>query len=398
MEQDDIIQSLHLEPVGRKPPTSQTEQGSQQGSGGAGAEMSGSGGNERDTPRSEHNKMPSQYSKADPDSIANAEETLQRTQATYGREEQDELLRRQEETGARYRDNARSAEQQAGNYPYQFMNLAKENPRGNLNRVSYNTTLRFSRLADKLNNRLHWNPGGAAGVFTGLRGQQMAPSQSSIEKWDPIETEEMRQMAANRRLDERARQAGVDLQSRIQAYPQDLQELGDRTALGFENELLSSENSFMRGWQNAVIASEYTGSVATYYQKNLERYMADLNLADKTRIADYLLNTLEPWAASYVQYLFGSGMSAPVIQQRVMEETLSNIYSMEGFSSTERAAATASFMAAHSIPAALVNSDAFTYFLTGDDRKKIQEAYDEITVASVQRNRKRGYNPGYGAR
>lgn len=309
-----------------------------------------------------------------------ASDTRKRLMEEYSPEEQGKLTKRMADTGAGLRDEARSAEQQAGNYPYQFMNLAKDNPRGNLNRANYNTTLRFSRLADKLNNRLHWNPGGAAGVFTGLRGQQMAPGQSSIERWSPIETEEMRQMAANRRLDERARQAGVDLQSRIQAYPQDLQEARDKATLGLEQEILSSENAFNRTWQEAVLVSEYQGSISQYFRKDLQRFMVDLDLGNKTRIGAYLLNYLSPWMGSFMSELIGAGTPVPDAAQRFSYEVINQIYSPNnGLTSQEKAQAAALMSIRPGIDLAVMQDRTFANVITGKDIREAQEARDVYT-------------------
>lgn len=282
-------------------------------SGSTGNETGTQGGNlknQGDMPNANRWPMPSQYSKVDPNSIQDANEMRDRLRGTYGENEQNTLVNRLENRGAQYRDDARSSEQQKGNYASQFDNLAQNNPRGNLNQASYDATLRFSRLADKVNNRLHWDPG-TISIGTGKRGVLQSGTGPTVSRWDPIETEEMRQMAANRRLDERARNAGVDLQSRIQAYPQDLQEMRDKAALGLEGDLLRSEDSFNRTWQTAVLQSEYVGSVENYFKKNMQRYILDLDLANKTRIADYLLNELTPWAAQWMAQYLAPGVAVP---------------------------------------------------------------------------------------
>ena len=323
--------------------------------------------------------MPGNRSTIEDGATVDASATRERLMNEYSPEEQNKLTKRMADTGAGLRDEARSAEQQAGNYPYQFMNLAKDNPRGNLNRASYNTTLRFSRLADKLNNRLRYVPGvpSAGGGFEGEVSSYIRPG---VEKYPSIETEEMRQMAANRRLDERARQAGVDLQSRIQAYPQDLQEARDKATLGLEQDILSSENAFNRTWQNAVLVSEYQGSVAQYFRKDLSRFMVDLDLGNKTRIGAYLLNELSPFAGSFMSELIGAGTPVPDAAQRLSYEVINQIYNTDnGLTSQEKAQAAAIMSIRPGIDLAVMENEVFTNVISGRDIRNAQEARDVYT-------------------
>lgn len=245
-----------------------------------------------------------------PGSFMDAEGEYERARDMYGEPEQDDLMDRGEGYYDKYLEGARSPSQQAANYPYQFMNLAKQNPRGNLNGASFRQTLRFSRLADMLNNRLRYVPSPQVAIGTPQTGYQVDGG-ADISKYPEIETEEMRLMQANREMDRRARQAGVDLQSRIQAYPQDMQELRDKTLVGFGNDLLSSENEFSRFMQRAMVQSEYMGSVRQFFEKDMKQFLVDVRLHTNAKLANFMLNELAPMAAQFLADVSGLGVSVP---------------------------------------------------------------------------------------
>ena len=274
-------------------------------------------------------------SKVNPNAIMDASGELNRVKNEYGQEKQDELVSRMGAMGASLRDDARSAEQQAGNYPYQFMNLAKDNPRGNLNGASFGQTLRFSRLADMLNNRLRYVPSPQVTLGTPETGF-VGDGGATLEKYPQIETQEMRQMRANERMDEVARRAGIDLQSRIQAYPQDLQEQRDKAMLGLEGEILSTENDLNRMWQKMVLEMEYAGSVENYFKKMFQRFLTDEELNKNDRTARYLYSVAPTFAQLWAN-VAGIGGSVPNRMVRYINEMVDQIWNMP-ISTAEKAA------------------------------------------------------------
>lgn len=92
--------------------------------------------------------------------------------------------------------------------PLQNNNFAMDGRYGNLNGKSYANTLKLSREADAYNNKpdtqiFHMGVNGAG------------PSEVTTVSKPKIETQEMRQMRANERLDEKQRGTDIDLQAAI---------------------------------------------------------------------------------------------------------------------------------------------------------------------------------------
>ena len=206
----------------------------------------------------------------------------------YTREERDSYVDWAKGKGTAQRDAARGREQQLGNYPYYEWNLAQNNPRGNLNGMSYPSTLRYSRLADMVNNQFHYRPGHQTNVYVGGRGFEKSADSATVSRWDPIETEEMRQMKANRELDARARQAGVDLQSRIQGYPQEIQEATDQLERSLAQYISQMDDQFKRFWIQQVMITQYGGSWQNYFQMLLQQFMTEYGLQKSDRIFSFL--------------------------------------------------------------------------------------------------------------
>lgn len=242
-----------------------------------------------------------------------------RTKNMYDVPQQDELIRRGEGYYDPYLESSRTAAQQGANYPYQFMNHAWDNPRGNLNKASFDSTLMFSRLADKLNNRLRYVPGQTMLMGTPITGYTQMGG-ATIEKWPEIETEEMRMMEANRRVDERARNYGVDLQSRVQAYPQDLQEARDKALMGLGGEILSTENDLGRFAQKLEFSKRYGDSVSQFFAKDIEKFRVNLGLSTTARVTEYVTSTLAPWAAQMFLNIYqGAGAAVPGKDIRILQ-------------------------------------------------------------------------------
>lgn len=219
------------------------------------------------------------------------------------------------------RDAARSREQQEGNYAYQNWNLAQDNPRGNLNQMSYGDTLRYSRLADMVNNKFHYRPGHQQLIGTGKKGIMQQADTATISRWDPIETEEMRQMQANREMDKRARQAGVDLQARIEAYPQEVQEAMDEMDRDFQKFLSESDVKFIQESLIKRLEVEYGGSWRNFFQMCLETFNKELELSIGQRILDAVKHLTPNWMQVALQ-VFLRGATVPSYLQTLDEQTM----------------------------------------------------------------------------
>ena len=330
---------------------------------------------------------PSSSGNIDNGMVPNEQSEFERAKDVYDVPQQDELIDRGEGYYDKYLEGARGSGQQRANYPYQFMNHAWDNPRGNFNKASFDQTLRFSRLADMLNNRLRYVPSPNVTMGTPMTGFTQAGG-ATIEEWPDIETEEMRLMQANRRLDERARNAGVDLQSRIQAYPQDLQEARDKSLMGLGNEILSTENAFGRYAQNIVFSERYGGGVQQYFKKDMEKFLVDLGFSRDTRLAHYLTNVLSPWAAQTYADIVGLGAVIPEKLARFMATVRDRIWNDKNISDQDKAMAYAIYCSKIGIDAAALTSGQFGRALNPKQKRDVEDAnrsLQEIRSASGAR-------------
>lgn len=108
--------------------------------------------------------------------------------------------------------------------PFQNVNPAMDGRYGNLNGHTFSDTLKYSRGVDEFNNRRH-----LAGIDIGHRTLSGGATGTGIDRegslrWDPIETQETRQMRANESLDKLAREKQVLLQADIDRYKFELRQ------------------------------------------------------------------------------------------------------------------------------------------------------------------------------
>lgn len=109
----------------------------------------------------------------------------------------------------------------------QYSDLART---GQLTGKNYSDTERLSRLADALNNRRWWRSGdiGSRTLKGGAQGIELGRS----ERWEPIETQEMRQMRQNEGIANRVRQEQAQLQADVNRHALDIRKAGDEAAIG----------------------------------------------------------------------------------------------------------------------------------------------------------------------
>ena len=323
---------------------------------------------------------------------------LREVQDAYTEEEKDAQIDRQYGTGWEQQERARSPEQQTANYPYYYWNLAQDNPRGNLNRMSYDTTLRMSRLADAVNNRLHWNPGTASTIMGASGAKTLGQGTGDVERWAPMETEETRQMEANRGIDRRAREAGVDLQSRIQAYPQDIQEAMDEKARELRYYISQMDDQTIRNWQQTVINEKYGGSWRNFWNEMLKRFLVEYGLEVTDRKYREFLSLIPNSANLWARFFVGDNVAAKPLFAMYMDQMLVNVLQSDVSDETKSMA-----MDAYTRVWSLINAgnDA-SAFLTGFRRAfggggnggGGSSWLAEMEASEERTKRLLGYNPG----
>lgn len=135
--------------------------------------------------------------------------------------------------------------------PYNDFNHSKGNRRGNLNGLTFESTMNLSRAADALNNKRWWKPG-RAGLFTKKYGVDRGEIGNS-ERWEPISTQEMRQMRQNENVDAYVRQRDANRQANVQDYAQELRRKADDSMFTLTNLLNTNEMTIMQSLREAGI-------------------------------------------------------------------------------------------------------------------------------------------------
>ena len=219
----------------------------------------------------------------------------------------DENKRRQAEIDASYTDNP---EEWNRRDPYWDWNHAKDSKRGNLNGMSFRDTRLHSRLADALNNERHLKPTdiGRRTLHMGATGT--GADQAGSERWEPIETQEMRQMRANERLDEIARGNDIERQRRIEDYPLDLREKMDEINMDLAKYAAQTGIDVERAMQKAIQTAEYSDSWSTYWSSLLHQFMQEYDLDISERVFAKLAS-IDDYPLQQMYALYKKGISVP---------------------------------------------------------------------------------------
>lgn len=135
--------------------------------------------------------------------------------------------------------------------PYNDFNHSKGNRRGSLNGLTFESTMNLSRAADALNNRRWWKPG-EVDVYFG-NGNYQAGERGRSERWEPVETQEMRQMRQNEGVDAFVRQRDAARQANVQDYAQELRRKADDSMFTLTNLLNTNEMAIMQSLREAGI-------------------------------------------------------------------------------------------------------------------------------------------------
>lgn len=173
----------------------------------------------------------------------------------------------------------------------QNVNLGKNNPQGNLNNMSFGRTLALSRAADRYNNK-------PTGKITTMRGGS-AVDGLQVSQYDPynrpqIETEEMRQMQKNRRIDEARQMMRAALQGKVDQWTYDrYQDLAEQLALynTSDYEFKNQINQFI----TQALVNSYVVKDLNMYNTMLKRYGILINadaLLDIGQHNDAIMNLI----------------------------------------------------------------------------------------------------------
>ena len=200
------------------------------------------------------------------------------------------------------------------------VNLAKTNPLGNLNNMSGDQTLAASRKADAYNNSVRFLQGdiGARTFTMGNTGI----SDPRLERVSPIETQEMRQMRANERIDEKARGRQADLAADIEQHGLEMQRQKDSNLMQLA-QAYGMNNPAMEQQIRQMTAQLMYMSPAQIAQTLLSSYYANqLQAVFGHELASYyhdFMQTNPSLAVMCTQYM---GMGLPTYAQRMIDQQL----------------------------------------------------------------------------
>lgn len=207
----------------------------------------------------------------------------------YDKNERDSTLSEASGRLKGLRNAASSAEEKMSADPYYAGNHAKDSPLGNLNNRSYKRTLAMSRMADLLNSQRFYKAGDI-GARTSKGGG--AINIGSWGRYEPVETEETRQMRADERLDEAQRERQIGRAENIKDWPQKLKEIDDNLDAAFANYQDKTGVDLSRDIQRAVYEVRYTNNQQLFnnrkHQVLLKVFGANFNkdLADAIQQMD----------------------------------------------------------------------------------------------------------------
>lgn len=192
-------------------------------------------------------------------------------------------------------------------YGYWNWNLAKNNPNSNLNNRSFGRTIAQSRVADALNNRRHWRAA-KIGRRTNSGFGTNEYREGYSERWEPITTQEMRQMRTNERLDEATRQRQIRRSEDIQDYPLELQKQADRLRQDITKYASQSGIDLQRAMQAGKWQAEYGNSWQTYWSNFMNKFSRELDLNIRDRVMQKISRLGYPFSQIYASL---SGGMAP---------------------------------------------------------------------------------------
>lgn len=195
------------------------------------------------------------------------------------------------------RDTALDIDPMARN-PYQNWNHAKDKVGGNLNQRTFDTTLKYQRDVDTYNTKPQDNI--THFQFGGVGRPGISASSEVAYNRPQVETEETREMARNRELDQ-MRQAGrVGLQNTVdtkrnEAYDKYLEHLYEATGKRYDREYAARMWSEQQKALNVI-------------QKETLRFTQDVSLAYKMKAANKVLEVAKynPAMANFVAACIGA--------------------------------------------------------------------------------------------
>ena len=198
------------------------------------------------------------------------------------REDDKKILGEQEEDTQYLYDKSNNDYTRTRIDPHWQESMGKNNYRGNLNNKSYAATLNLSRATDALNNMRHWDPGTTGRHTNSSFGSEQAQMGKS-ERWEPIETQETRQMRQNEKIEEQVRSRDAARQANVQDYALDLQKQMDNSNFALANMLHTSDVQIQTARRNAMQNANINMPLQTYLSQYLQYFNTELQMHAKDK-------------------------------------------------------------------------------------------------------------------
>ena len=174
--------------------------------------------------------------------------------------------------------------------PEYNQNLATNPVDGRLNGKTFKNTLNASRAADRLNNTRWWQPAdiGVRHTNGGDRVQQ-----GHGERFEPIETQETRQMRADERIDEQSRMRDVGRKHDVKDYSLEQYKQLDRIDMDLTRQLTVGKAQIDQAWQN------YCRQLATgtLNQQAVATFVSELVGETQTRLGTFIYEVAQAYPA-----------------------------------------------------------------------------------------------------
>lgn len=209
-------------------------------------------------------------------------------------------------------------------------NHGQGNYRGNLNGKSFQSTLNLSRAADALNNKRWWNPG-TLGRTTNSKFGSEASTMGKSERWEPIETQETRQMRQNERVEERVRNRDVDRQADLQDYPLELQKKADEARFNISQALNISDKDVEQALRTAAHDINMRLPAQTRANQMITNFLKEIELYTDTKWGNYLIGVWNKCGPTVTQMLAQThGGTAPGYQSVLQDKIYEQFYKASG--------------------------------------------------------------------
>lgn len=212
-----------------------------------------------------------QTPKITPTSYEDAEAGLDKTKAVTG---SDDRIKGVDKWASDYKKRI-DDEYRSNLDPNWNKDLAKM---GQLTGRSFLNNVSLSRMADAYNNRRHVKATdiGHRTLHYGVTGT--GADQAGSERWEPIETQEMRQMRENERMNEQVRRNDIERQNKVRNYNYDISRDMDKYVADyadFEKKLVANLYDDIARARTDV---EYRQKMQTYLSEVLSEYEQGLRM------------------------------------------------------------------------------------------------------------------------